>query len=96
MNNRLMITILSNVVNQAPKVNQETVDNVKAIIAHLEESHERSENIIQRSTDQIVEATKIMQDMSSNDGLANVGSDIGIPTSIEPKRNKGGRPRKMK
>jgi hypothetical protein len=34
-----MIKILKSVVNQAPKVNQETVDNVKDIIAHFEKAN---------------------------------------------------------
>jgi hypothetical protein len=86
MNNSLMITILSNVVKQAPKVNQETVDNVRAIITHLEKEDEPVEVGLRGEWPKEM-AGEVAELIPS------IYEEREIP--VKPK-NKGGRPKKNK
>jgi hypothetical protein len=109
MNNSLMITILSNVVSQAPKVNQETVDNVRAIISHLEEANEPVEEapkiIIEASNEQVDNFAKTGEWKPKEEISRELANQIveaakitqDIPNEVyKPRKNKGGRPKKNK
>jgi hypothetical protein len=87
MNNSLMIKILSNVVNQAPKVNQETVDNVKAIIAHLE----KADIPVKEET-----IAAIYDERIKGEEFVFKAVDEAAEYAELPKKNKGGRPKKRK